>query len=348
MTRQNTRAQLRRISHRRARRESPGPTRRSPAEDRPAESRRQWAVLTASSIPGIAALVALLFTWVSVGQTGAQVRIAEDGLVTGRFNAAIEHLAASAVDIRLGGIYGLERLMRDSPNDQPTVVTVLTAYVREHTRGSAGGSANARLATDIQAAMTVLANRDPSRDGSGDFDLRNVHLRHLGYMGRWDRAHQRVIGISFPEADFSAADLTEADLDHAGLAGAVMAGTMLREAALSGAELADAVLTDADLARSSLVRTDLRRIEAAGAHFEDTYLTRADLQDARLQRASLVRASLPGAILRGANLQQADLRDADFTGADLTGADLTGAKNLSTADFDGAVLKGARGLPSQS
>ncbi|MEU7721670.1 pentapeptide repeat-containing protein [Streptomyces tibetensis] len=134
----------------------------------------------------------------------------------------------------------------------------------------------------------------------------------------------------------------------AGLAGAVMAGTVLREATLNGAELADAVLSDADLARSRLVRTRLRRIEATGAHFEDTYLTRADMPGARLQRASLVRASLPGAILRGADLRQADLRDADFTGADLTDADLTGAKNLSTADFAGAVTKGARGFPSQS
>ncbi|WP_425347997.1 hypothetical protein [Streptomyces durhamensis] len=30
----------------------------------------------------------------------------------------------------------------------------------------------------------------------------------------------------------------------------------------------------------------------------------------------------------------------------MSGADFTGAKNLSTAGFDGAVLKGTRGLPS--
>ncbi|MFG2290636.1 hypothetical protein ACGFOU_31720 [Streptomyces sp. NPDC048595] len=113
----------------------------------------------------------------SVEQSGEQLRIAERGQVTGRFNAAIGNLAALASDIRLGGLYGLERLMRDSPNDQPTVVTLLTAYVREHAHGKAGGSADARPATDVRAAMTVLANRDPTHDGSGDFDLRNVHLR---------------------------------------------------------------------------------------------------------------------------------------------------------------------------
>lgn len=282
----------------------------------------------------------------SVGQSGEQLRIAERGQVTGRFNASIGNLASPALDIRLGGIYGLERLMRDSPDDQPTVVTLLTAYVREHANGQVGGSADGRPAADVQAVMTVLANRDPTRDGRGDFDLRKVHLRRLGYMGMWDRARQRVIGINFPEADFSAADLREADFDHAHLTGAVMADTALQEAALNEAELTDAVLTGADLARSHLMRADLRRIQADDAHFDETDLRKAEMEDARLQRASLVRASLPGATLRGADLRQADLRDADFTGADLTGADLTGAKNLVTAGFDGAVLDGTRGLPS--
>ncbi|MFH9001819.1 pentapeptide repeat-containing protein [Streptomyces afghaniensis] len=303
-------------------------------------------VLVASSLPGIAALAALLFTWVSVEQSGEQLRIAERGQVTGRFNAAIGSLASPAVDVRLGGIYGLERLMRDSPPDQPTIVSLLTAYVREHAHGQVAGSADARPATDVQGAMTVLANRDPARDGRGAFNLRNVRLRHLGYMGMWDRARQRVIGINFPEADFSSADLSDADLEHARLTGAVMAGTVLREATLNEAQLAGAVLTNADLARSHLVRADLRRIQAAGAQFDNTYLTGAEMEDADLQRASLVRASLPGAILRGADLRKADLRDADFTGADLTGADLTGAKNLSTAGFDGAVLRDTRGLPA--
>ncbi|MET9760668.1 pentapeptide repeat-containing protein [Streptomyces sp. NPDC006372] len=346
MTRLSTLAQLRRISHRGTRHGSRRRAGRPRAGDPTAGDRLQWAALAASSLPGIAALAALLFTWVSVEQSGEQLRIAERGQVTGRFNAAIGNLSSSAVDVRLGGIYGLERLMRDSPPDQPTVVTLLTAYVREHAHGQGSGSADVRPATDTQAAMTVLANRDPTRDGSGDFDLRNVRLRHLGYMGMWDRARQRVIGINFPEADFSAADLSSADLEHARLAGAVMVGTTLREASLDGAELADAVLTDADLARSHLVRADLRRIQAEGAHFDDTYLTRAVMEDARLRRASLVRASLPGAILRGADLRQADLRDADFTGADLSGADFTGAKNLSTVEFNGAVLKSTRGLPS--
>ncbi|MFJ9643871.1 pentapeptide repeat-containing protein [Streptomyces sp. NPDC004244] len=346
MARLNTSGRLRRTSRRGIRHGRRPPAGRPRADEHTTSHRLQWAALAAAALPGIAALAALLFTWASVEQSGEQLRIAEQGQVTGRFNAAIGNLASPAVDIRLGGVHGLQRLMQDSPDEQPTIVTLLTAYVREHTRGLAGARSDARPATDVQAAMTVLANRDPARDGRGDFDLRDVHLRHLGYLGMWDRSRERVIGINFPDADFSGADLSDADLEHARLPGAVMAGTHLREAALNGAELSDAVLTGADLARAGLVRADLSRIRAVGAHFEDTYLNDAAMQDARLQRASLVRASLPGADLRGADLRQADLRDADFTGADLTGADLTGAKNVATADFKDTIRKHTRGLGS--
>lgn len=56
-----------------------------------------------------------------------------DGHVTDRYSKAIEQLGSDKIEIRLGGIYALERLMRDSPNDQPTIIEVLAAYVRQTT-----------------------------------------------------------------------------------------------------------------------------------------------------------------------------------------------------------------------
>ena len=36
--------------------------------------------------------------------------------------------------MRIGGIYALERIARDSAKDHPTVMEVLTAFIREHSR----------------------------------------------------------------------------------------------------------------------------------------------------------------------------------------------------------------------
>jgi hypothetical protein len=56
----------------------------------------------------------------------------QQGQITERFSRAIEQLGNNNLAIRLGGIYALERIARDSAYDHWTVVEVLTAYVREH------------------------------------------------------------------------------------------------------------------------------------------------------------------------------------------------------------------------
>ena len=54
--------------------------------------------------------------------------------MTDRFTKAIEQLGSDKLDVRIGGIYALERIARDSAKDHPTVMEVLTAFIREHSR----------------------------------------------------------------------------------------------------------------------------------------------------------------------------------------------------------------------
>ena len=56
----------------------------------------------------------------------------EQGQVTDRYTKAIEQLGSDKLDVRIGGIYALERIARDSARDHPTVMEVLTAFIREH------------------------------------------------------------------------------------------------------------------------------------------------------------------------------------------------------------------------
>jgi len=61
-----------------------------------------------------------------------QLGIAREGQVTERFTRAIDQLGHDNLDVRLGGIYALERMALDSPRDRSTVAEVLTAFVRGH------------------------------------------------------------------------------------------------------------------------------------------------------------------------------------------------------------------------
>ena len=52
--------------------------------------------------------------------------------MTDRYTKAIEQLGSDKLDVRIGGIYALERIARDSPRDHPTVMEVLSAFIRDH------------------------------------------------------------------------------------------------------------------------------------------------------------------------------------------------------------------------
>jgi hypothetical protein len=66
--------------------------------------------------------------------TARTYRLSREGHITDRYSEAVEQLGSDKIEVRLGGIYALERLMRDSTPDQPTIMETLAAYVRQHAR----------------------------------------------------------------------------------------------------------------------------------------------------------------------------------------------------------------------
>jgi uncharacterized protein YjbI with pentapeptide repeats len=272
--------------------------------------------------------------------TGLTLRLNREGHITDRYTKAIDQLGSERLDVRLGAIYALERIMIDSTRDHPTIVEVLAAYVREHALLETDYGATAvggdqlywtlpewtdRPATDVQAALTVLGRRPPGRAE-----------RRVLNLGR-----TRLGGADLIDANLTGATLTGANLHHAmllraKLTGAHLIGANLQRAKLKGADLTGAALLVADLSDAALPEADL-----SGADLDS-----AKLIGARLTNANLTGANLDGADLTGADLAGADLAGATLTNADLIGAKLTGA-NLTGARLDGADLTGAK-LPAGS
>jgi hypothetical protein len=102
------------------------------------------------------------------------------GQVTDRYTRAIDQIGAAALETRIGGIYALERIGRDSPDDRPTVIYVLGAFVRSQSRRER--ASDAEPAEDVYAALRVVSRLAPSADvvvnlrGAG---LRNAQLRFM-------------------------------------------------------------------------------------------------------------------------------------------------------------------------
>jgi hypothetical protein len=79
-------------------------------------------------IAGLAGLAALGSLYIA----NRTYRLTQQGQITDRYTRAVEQLGSDKLDVRLGGIYALERIAKDSERDHPTVVEVLSAFVREH------------------------------------------------------------------------------------------------------------------------------------------------------------------------------------------------------------------------
>jgi uncharacterized protein YjbI with pentapeptide repeats len=238
----------------------------------------------------------------------------QERLLIERFMRAVDQLGHPALDVRLGGIYSLERLAHESPEHHPPIIEILAAFVREHApwptraNGRAGngarpgaGAADARLRppTDVQAALTILGRRLIEQDTDAPLFL-----------------------------------------SYTGLAGATLTGAHLERAMLSGANLEGADLFKANLTAADLEGAILRGAGLLLANLNDTVLWGANVEGARLYGANLEGAALKGANLRDAGLTGANLKDTGLHGAVLTGADLTGA-NLEGAGLEGANLEGA-------
>jgi hypothetical protein len=226
---------------------------------RGAEQKQALIVTIAQIVGGTALLLGLYFTWRRVEISQRTLEATQDQQVTERFTRAIDQLGATdetgkpRLEVRLGGIYALERIANDSPDrDYSTIMEVLTAYVRENAPRrqevisspasdpsepkTATEPANQELPTplaDIQAILTVLGRRKKAgQAGDVVLDLSATDLR----------------GAHLEGARLNKVSLRRADLRRAHLEGAV-----LREARLEGAELERADLEGADVRGANLL-----------------------------------------------------------------------------------------------
>lgn len=122
------------------------------------------AAAEASTRTGLIAGLAGLGALGSLAIATRTYRLTQQGQITDRYTKAIEQLGSDKLDVRLGGIYALERIAADSPRDHPTVVEVLSAFVREHGQpphqyhwGSALGQAHNRCASGSRRAGPAAA-----------------------------------------------------------------------------------------------------------------------------------------------------------------------------------------------
>jgi hypothetical protein len=289
-------------------------------------TQRKDLVLALAQILGGAALLSgVYFTW-------RTLQVDRKGQITERFTRAIDQLGAlddernKLIEIRIGGIYALGRVARESEEDYWTVMEVLTAYVRKHSPRN--WSPEVQEGTEDSGGEKRSAEEDSSKEseraqdathGPADPDIQAI-ITVLRRIRTVPSRHDSFVSRSGMMKIVPALDLHETNLTNANLM-----ESNLRYAIFRGADLKGTRFWGADLKRAELFRADLKGAQLQGADLEGAFLKEADLEGAQLQGAFLKEADLEGAQLQGANLSSTNLTGANFRGANLKGATLWGA-----------------------
>jgi hypothetical protein len=240
-------------------------------------------------------------------------RLTEQGQITERFTRAIEQLGATddttskpRLELRLGGIYALERIAGDSPErDYSTVMEVPTAYVRENTPQAPGPSSGSSNEASTSNKATAEADEGTEQVASPEplLPTADIQADIQAILDVLSRAQDRV-----PEEYRTRLDLHEANLRGANLQDAHLQGANLQEADLFGARLQEANLRVATLRVANLRVANLQGAKLHRANLQGAKVTDEQLADTR---------SLQGATMPNGQKYEDWLKDKEGSGKDV-------------------------------
>ena len=303
-----------------------------------------------------AGLIALpLAFWRSI-VADRQAKTAQQSLLNERCQRGAEMLGNGVLSVRLGGIYALQSLAKERPEQYHLqIMRLFCAFARQPTKDSGLESEQVEiepgtmlgLRQDIEAIILAIGSRSKSGieiERKMDFrlDLRGAVLPGLQLLDL-DLSNSFLHHAKLPSSNFANTNLSDAFLNDADLRGAAFHDVKLRGTRLYRANLSGATFEDMDLSRVNFNNVDL-----SDASFVSVNLSGAIFQDAIMPNALLIGAIMPSAgflraKLQGARLMNADLTGAHFLDANLEEAKLTGA-NVSGAEFSVGGPQTVKGL----
>jgi hypothetical protein len=223
----------------------------------------------------------------AVESSRQQLRVTQQGQITERFTRAVDQLGHESADVQLGGIYALQQIGRNSPEERGAIYEILAAYVRYHSPWATrhddrpvNVDAIPRLREiqpGVQAAMLVLGRRD-AEPGTAPLGLMGADLRRL-------RLSESYIpgGANLENVLFWRSSLINASLGRANLHGAKLGWTDLRHSYLEDVDLGEADLRRSDMRHANLRNADLRGADLRGSDLREVKnLNRATLTDAKV------------------------------------------------------------------
>ncbi|HLP91773.1 MAG TPA: pentapeptide repeat-containing protein [Nostocaceae cyanobacterium] len=198
-------------------------------------------------------------------------KAAEEKQITERYSKAVEMLGnKEEIYVRIGAIFALERIAKDSDKDYGQIIEILTAYITEK---SLDKSEIGCLKLDIQSALKVIIRlrENYNLDEEYIIDITKANLKYTNFK------YANLVFLNLKEVNFSFANLEGANLQ----------GVNLEKANFSFANLEGANLQNVNMKYADFSYTNLKGVDFQNANLEGVNLLGANLEGANLNKSIL-------------------------------------------------------------
>ena len=207
-----------------------------------------------------------------------QADAAQQSLRNERYQKGAEMLGHDALSVRLGGIYALQRLSNEHPEEYHVqIMRLLCAFARhptsdeKHVQEVTSKFGLSQIREDVQAITSIIGKRGSEEVNLERMEDFNPNLEHA-YM-----SFAELSEANFENAQLGHADLLAATLMKGNLSNVVGIEVNLEDASLSQSTLSNARISWANLANADLTRADLSLALLLGANLLGSCLSGANL-----------------------------------------------------------------------
>ena len=267
-----------------------------------------------------------------------QADTAHRSLLNERYQQGAEMLGNAVLSVRIGGIYALERLAKESPYEYHVqIMKLLCAFARHPTEDedyqNKLAERNADLSTpysqreDVRAAMEFIGSRDETR-----VEIETSQGFRLDLIGA-DLSHAQIGDANLSGSMLRYANLSNAEISSVNLSRAHLQGAVMKNAHLMLIDFTDARASDADLSGATMLQLTMPSLTLDNANLSGAQLNGVDLSGGFIQYANLSNVGI-----RNSNLSDTHFLESDLSRARILKSKLSGAEILRTKMF-GAILR---------
>ncbi|WP_147125415.1 pentapeptide repeat-containing protein [Shimia ponticola] len=239
------------------------------------EDFRNYAYGIAAFVGVLAASATLFFQPIRLWLNERSAQTAEQGMITDRINKAVEGLGAEKtikvartqdgqeqpaaemsvpnLEVRIGSLFSLERIAKDSLRDHVQIMEMISAYVRSNASlpDTKNASDSPPSRPDIQTAVRVMGRRSPQQIETERVQSFYLDLSY-SYLGNLDFSLGNFEGASFLGSNLCYASFYKSNLARSSFHSCYLFGSVFGQSDLSNARISHCDVTLAHFAGASV------------------------------------------------------------------------------------------------